>query len=457
MKTTFGFFSFTEVTDPAEHRSYNEWHQLDHLPEQFPLPGIVVRAALGVDAGVPGRAVSEPALDPIHYVTCYLMAEPIAQTLDDFFALGAELHRLDRFHRHRRAHLTGPFGSTTSRPRPPCSSRPRRCPSARIAVSTWSSRSLAATLERRISALAPFRPRARAPRRAGRRGHLDVRHESGADVAAMDGRARTGSRCAGSTRIRSTSRRVRAARGRASRPVRRGVARDVRRTVRDDHAVGVGLVRSGVTGVTGAPYSRGSAYAVTGEGGRSSRAARGACLFRQVRRWLGATRIARVAARRRRPQPTTPALPDVTPTAADFVNINTMARRRPLRRQPQRPSRRRGVASRAPSRRAASIRFFGTMIQLIPTEAMVKRHKGYSPATGDWEFFQLSLSPSGTVISSTRARKVKNFLGAIVRRASRRGDALRLRVRDEPRLRADPADAERSSHDPAGRSAPERS
>ena len=41
MKAAFGFFSFTEVTDPAEHRAYNEWHQLDHLPEQFPLPGVV--------------------------------------------------------------------------------------------------------------------------------------------------------------------------------------------------------------------------------------------------------------------------------------------------------------------------------------------------------------------------------------------------------------------------------
>ena len=53
MKPTHGFFSFTEVTDPAEHRSYNEWHQLDHLPEQFPLAGIVVRPTVGVDAGVP--------------------------------------------------------------------------------------------------------------------------------------------------------------------------------------------------------------------------------------------------------------------------------------------------------------------------------------------------------------------------------------------------------------------
>ena len=119
-KVSHGFFSFTEVTDPAEHRSYNEWHQLDHLPEQFPLPGIVYgQRWVSTPACKDARAVSEPAIDPIHYVTCYLMAEPIRETLDDFFRLGAELHRLDRFHEHRRAHLTGPFAvlDTSAAPR----------------------------------------------------------------------------------------------------------------------------------------------------------------------------------------------------------------------------------------------------------------------------------------------------------------------------------------------------
>ena len=111
MKTAYGFFSFTEVTDPAEHKSYNEWHQLDHLPEQFPLPGIVYgQRWVSTPACRAVRAVSEPDLDPIHYVTCYLMAEPIDETLRDFFDLGARLHELDRFHLHRHAHLTGPFG-----------------------------------------------------------------------------------------------------------------------------------------------------------------------------------------------------------------------------------------------------------------------------------------------------------------------------------------------------------
>jgi hypothetical protein len=119
-KGSYGFFSFTEVTDPAAHHSYNEWHQLDHLPEQFPLPGIVYgQRWVSTPACRDARAVSGPDLDPIHYLTCYLMAEPIEETLDDFFALGAELHRLDRFHTDRRAHLTGPFrvGATAAAPR----------------------------------------------------------------------------------------------------------------------------------------------------------------------------------------------------------------------------------------------------------------------------------------------------------------------------------------------------
>jgi hypothetical protein len=34
----------------------------------------------------------------------------------------------------------------------------------------------------------------------------------------------------------------------------------------------------------------------------------------------------------------------------------------------------------------------GTLIQLIPTEAMVKREKGFNPVTHDWEFFELDVS-----------------------------------------------------------------
>src|SRR5262249_12610078 len=40
----------------------------------------------------------------------------------------------------------------------------------------------------------------------------------------------------------------------------------------------------------------------------------------------------------------------------------------------------------------------GAVIQLIPGEAMVKRRKGFNPATRDWEFFELDVSKDGTRI-----------------------------------------------------------
>lgn len=40
----------------------------------------------------------------------------------------------------------------------------------------------------------------------------------------------------------------------------------------------------------------------------------------------------------------------------------------------------------------------GSVVQLVPGEAMVKRAPGFSPVTNDWEFFELDTSPAGTEI-----------------------------------------------------------
>jgi hypothetical protein len=53
----------------------------------------------------------------------------------------------------------------------------------------------------------------------------------------------------------------------------------------------------------------------------------------------------------------------------------------------------------------------GTIIQLVPQEAMVKREKGFSPATRDWEFFFLSVSPAGTTIEKRGTADVVNRFG----------------------------------------------
>jgi hypothetical protein len=53
----------------------------------------------------------------------------------------------------------------------------------------------------------------------------------------------------------------------------------------------------------------------------------------------------------------------------------------------------------------------GTIIQLVPQEAMVKRQKGFSPATRDWEFFFLSVSAAGTTIEKRGTADVVNRFG----------------------------------------------
>ncbi|HEX6570329.1 MAG TPA: hypothetical protein VF015_14255 [Acidimicrobiales bacterium] len=50
----------------------------------------------------------------------------------------------------------------------------------------------------------------------------------------------------------------------------------------------------------------------------------------------------------------------------------------------------------------------GTVIQLIPQEAMVKRAPGFDPDSNDWEFFTLEVSPEGTTIVSRGGSEVVN-------------------------------------------------
>ena len=50
----------------------------------------------------------------------------------------------------------------------------------------------------------------------------------------------------------------------------------------------------------------------------------------------------------------------------------------------------------------------GSVVQLVPTEAMVKREAGFSPATGDWEFFELEVSEQGTRIGKRGFADVNN-------------------------------------------------
>src|SRR5215510_12034436 len=53
----------------------------------------------------------------------------------------------------------------------------------------------------------------------------------------------------------------------------------------------------------------------------------------------------------------------------------------------------------------------GSVIQLIPGEAMVKRDKGFNAVTHDWEFFEFDVSKDGTVIRKRGFADVVNRAG----------------------------------------------
>ncbi|MCE9572891.1 MAG: hypothetical protein K8W52_07020 [Deltaproteobacteria bacterium] len=53
----------------------------------------------------------------------------------------------------------------------------------------------------------------------------------------------------------------------------------------------------------------------------------------------------------------------------------------------------------------------GTILQIVPTEAMVKRRVGFDAASNDWEFFALDVSASGTTITTRGTTNVVNRFG----------------------------------------------
>jgi hypothetical protein len=53
----------------------------------------------------------------------------------------------------------------------------------------------------------------------------------------------------------------------------------------------------------------------------------------------------------------------------------------------------------------------GSVLQLVPTEVMVKREKGFNPTTKDWEFFELDVSKTGSTIRTRGFVEVSNRFG----------------------------------------------
>ena len=80
MSGTRAFFSFTQVPDPADHRAYNEWHQLDHRPENLALPGVNAGERWVRTPACAALGSAAPPFDRLHYLNMYWFADEAAIT-----------------------------------------------------------------------------------------------------------------------------------------------------------------------------------------------------------------------------------------------------------------------------------------------------------------------------------------------------------------------------------------
>ncbi len=79
------FFSFAAVTDPARHRDYNEWHQLDHRPENLALDGVRWGERwVRPPACMAASRVADNRVAGVHYVNLYWFATPADRSIAEW-------------------------------------------------------------------------------------------------------------------------------------------------------------------------------------------------------------------------------------------------------------------------------------------------------------------------------------------------------------------------------------
>ncbi len=105
-----GFVSLTEHSPTGDDRPYLEWHALDHMPEQYRIPGIVLgQRWASTPACRQSRSVSADGWAGVEHAVCYLMGEPVDVVVDEFLALGRRLREAGRFEGSLPSRYRGPL------------------------------------------------------------------------------------------------------------------------------------------------------------------------------------------------------------------------------------------------------------------------------------------------------------------------------------------------------------
>lgn len=88
MFSELAFFSFVQLTDPSFHRAYNEWHQLDHRPENLALDGVAWGDRWRNLDEYADVTEGEREFTDANYVAMYWFRPPVDQAVAEWDALG---------------------------------------------------------------------------------------------------------------------------------------------------------------------------------------------------------------------------------------------------------------------------------------------------------------------------------------------------------------------------------
>lgn len=96
MFSKMAFFSFIELTDPTKHREYNEWHQLDHLPENLALDGVAWGQRWARRGELKERGSAAERFAGVDYAAMYWFKGDPQAAIQEWTELGEETFQLGR-------------------------------------------------------------------------------------------------------------------------------------------------------------------------------------------------------------------------------------------------------------------------------------------------------------------------------------------------------------------------
>lgn len=109
-KVKLATMSLSASSTDGDDAPYLEWHQLDHMPQQYEIPGLLYgqRWASTPECRA-ARSMQSERFEPTNHVVQYLFGEPVAPAIDEWFTLGAHLRAVGRFPHRLPAVMLGGF------------------------------------------------------------------------------------------------------------------------------------------------------------------------------------------------------------------------------------------------------------------------------------------------------------------------------------------------------------